>query len=951
MAEVGPVSQALEDELVGELRRRGTVVWLDKDASYSPFVDGLLARHRAGDFAVPVVAFRGSFLDVLFALEPHGSGLDNLPLLIHMPGHNEETIRKTPVLELYEPGFRFRKLLDTLVRDTARGRVAPDELERFLAGGGFTLADADSWLAQQVSTEREGLAARLEHVGPAVVLDGLINKNKLFSERVVTDANIEAIKAYLYRHTGIDDAWLVFFGADPKANVATNVASAFIGWLLTVEYVHDLTRKPHLAALQPLAALPSQLVAACRDLVTHLRTKHPDSYATLADDVELRLDEELHAIRPEDLGRVDTFRIEEARVLDAAIAALKAGAWAKARDWAAVRSGDASFWLQRDQARRWTWTLVGEAAELGALLSSRVRPLKNARTLEEGVQLYAEVAYVVDHAHRRFEQKRLALLEPMLPNFGDLQAVVGALRRLYRTWADDVATDFTRLCREDRFLPGTSFQQRALYDQVVHPLLDGSDKVAYFLIDAFRYEMATELVEELSGPGTVVDLKPRLAELPSITSVGMNVLVPVAKEGRLSLSGSFQGFRTGEFTVKKPEDRARAAGMRSVGKPALLLKLTEVCDADQSGLSKRVAQSKLVVVHSREIDDAGEANVGLATFETTLRQLRAAWHRLQSVGIKQFVFTADHGFLLLDETVETKPYGKKTDPHRRYVLAAEPRAESGTVTVSLSSLGYDGLEGHLLFREDTAVFATGDGGATFVHGGNSPQERIIPVLTVTRKRAETTSLSAYLVQAEALGDILGLRRLRLRVAHAPMPQGSLGFVASANVGVGLRVPDRPDINTVVKDVGGGAQLRGSKLQIPVRDEWTEVVFALEGARDERVRVEVFHPEGIERVTPCTLDAWFGVDGTSTARSAGASAAAPSTLDWQAAFTDEGALKVFVHLEKHGSITESEMTHVLGSPRAFRRFSVDFEAHAAKVPFRVRIETGEAGKRYVREGDR
>ena len=113
----GLVAGALEQELLGELRRRGTVVWLDTTGVYTPYVDSLLSRSREGKFPFPVVAFRGSFLETLLALEPYGSGLDNAPLLIHMPGFTEESIRKTPVLELYEPGFRFRKKLDSLVRE------------------------------------------------------------------------------------------------------------------------------------------------------------------------------------------------------------------------------------------------------------------------------------------------------------------------------------------------------------------------------------------------------------------------------------------------------------------------------------------------------------------------------------------------------------------------------------------------------------------------------------------------------------------------------------------------------------------------------------------------------------------------------------------------------------------------------------------------------------------
>lgn len=103
----GHVSATLEQEVLGELRRQGIVVWLDKDASYTRFVDGLVERHALREFPVPVVGFRGSFLELLLRLEPYGSGLDRQPLLIHMPGFNEESIRKTPVLVCTSRAFAF----------------------------------------------------------------------------------------------------------------------------------------------------------------------------------------------------------------------------------------------------------------------------------------------------------------------------------------------------------------------------------------------------------------------------------------------------------------------------------------------------------------------------------------------------------------------------------------------------------------------------------------------------------------------------------------------------------------------------------------------------------------------------------------------------------------------------------------------------------------------------
>src|SRR6185503_11910862 len=119
----------------------------------------------------------------------------------------------------------------------------------------------------------------------------------------------------------------------------------------------------------------------------------------------------------------------------------------------------------------------------------------------------------------------------------------------------------------------------------------------------------------------------------------------------------------------------------------------------------------------------------------------------------------DHGFLLQDDTTQVHPFGTKREPSRRHVLDTQPRQGPGLVNVSVTSLGYEGITGYILFRDDTAVFDTGKSGATFVHGGNSPQERIIPVLTVTQKRPESAGLAEYMVEVEALKDVIGLHRI------------------------------------------------------------------------------------------------------------------------------------------------------------------------------------------------
>ncbi len=54
------------------------------------------------------------------------------------------------------------------------------------------------------------------------------------------------------------------------------------------------------------------------------------------------------------------------------------------------------------------------------------------------------------------------------------------------------------------------------------------EKVAYFVVDALRFEMAAGLKEFFDAmPGTSTILKPRLTDLLSVTPVGMNALARV----------------------------------------------------------------------------------------------------------------------------------------------------------------------------------------------------------------------------------------------------------------------------------------------------------------------------------------------------------------------------------------------------------------------------------------
>ena len=946
----GPVSATLEAELRNQVRQHGIVIWLDMGGHYSGFAGRLAAARAAGELPYEVEPFRGSFLDLMLRLERTASGREMPRLVVHLPDFNEESVRSTPLLALYLAGKRFRKALATLVTETAAGHVRPEQIAAFTAQDGLTLEGADAWLSGLQSEPAGGLAAQLRPMRLSSVLDDLLD-GRFFLAQVQSAEGATALWSYLGAKTGITERWRTQV-LPPGGDQAADVAFGVTAWALAVEYVHDLKRSPVDAKLQPLAALPPGVVDECRRLAAHLRERHPAFYQRTADETESILAEEVEAARAEDLGRIDTFRFEEEKVLAAALGALQESAWDPAARWASARLDGDSFWLRQDPSRRSAWQLVSGAARLGLAIGRAGPRLGAKHGLDSAVGRYADVGAAVDQAHRHLEQHRLTLLYPQIPSFETLRTRLDEAREAWRRWADEWSRDFSALCRAEGFLPPDGLQQRTLFDQVVRPLAQ-EDTTAFFLVDAFRYEMAEELYRTLAEtPATTASLRARLAELPTVTAVGMNVLPPVSVGGvlRPAFNGdAIQGFSTGEFRVTDPESRQKAMHDRVGGATCPWMKLEDVVSRDSSSLRRSIAQARLVVVHSHEIDAAGEKGVGPAVFDLVMQKLRAAWRLLREAGVKRFVFTADHGFLLLDARAgRVQAHGRKIDPHRRHVFSPIAADHSGEVRVALTELGYDGAPGHLMFPETTAVFDTGRRAAGFVHGGNSLQERVIPVVSVVHRAAAGGWTTRYRVIAEAREAVAGMHCLGVTVATITQQELDLG--GAREIELALRIPEPGDVQVELCQTRGGARIRAGALVARVGEPF-ELFFRLTGATERRVPVELYHPSAVADVEAGIVDTRFPVSivGRGGEVLIEAEQTPPDACDWLMQLPDGGVRRVFEHLASFGVVTESEAAGMLGGQRGLRRFSSEFETLAGKAPFAVRIDVVAGVKRYVREG--
>lgn len=954
-----PVSEVLDAEVRKWMRRHGVVFWLDIDGHYSDFVEQLIEQREAGELPFEIHTFRGSYLELMLAIESCAAGTEKTQLLVHLPGFNEETISSAPLYELYAAGSRQRKALPTLVTEAASGQVRPDQIAAYLESDHVTLAGADVWLAETVSSEGDAFSHQLGMLKLPALLDDLLNGEDV-ARRAGSEEGRAAIQARLATLTGLPESWTNECLAGSRLSpVGETLAFAAASWALCVEYVHDLKRPPAGETLQGIRDLPAGVVEACSELAEHLRThsqdKFQDFYRRTADDTEQRLGEEYDVAQAADLGKIDTFRFEEDRVLDAALEAIESADWAPALEWAEARTGDRSFWLRSQEGRRATWQLIGQAARLGTCIKQAGPSLGKVVSLEAAITRYVAAGAAVDQAHRHLEQRREALLYSQVAGFERLRPALDQMRSRWRTWADAWASEFSELCRRDGFLPPVELQQRTLFDDVVKPLVNDHEITVLFLVDALRYELAEELHSTFAGTtATTMHLEARLAELPTITSIGMNVLAPVADNGQLKLelegSSHFAGFSTGRFRVHDPKSRKRAMHDRVGGDACPWLSLSDVLSRTPASLKKSIARARLVIVHSMEIDEAGEKGAGPAVFDTALQKLKTAWQLMREAGARRFVVTADHGFLLLDDAADKmQHHGRKIDPHRRHVIWPDAKDRAGEVRVPLKELGYETEDLQIIFPATTAIFDTGRHAARFVHGGNSLQERVIPVLTMVHRSAAGGSTLQYVINASRHEGVGGMHCIGGEVAIGK--QQALDFGGAREIALTVRVPDHPEVQIELCETRKGAKLTAGTVMARVGEPF-ELFFRLTGPDDARVTAELLQAGSEADVVSCVVRDRFTVSASGKANVPDTEKEPdpkPASRQWLQELPEGGVRELFDHLATHGIVTETEAAKFLGSPRAVRRFSTSVDEYSKRVPFTIRVDTVSGVKRYVREG--
>jgi uncharacterized protein (TIGR02687 family) len=302
--------------------------------------------------------------------------------------------------------------------------------------------------------------------------------------------------------------------------------------------------------------------------------------------------------------------------------------------------------------------------------------------------------------------------------------------------------------------------QQHFYARHVAPAFAGGAKRVFVVIsDAFRFEAAAELVDELNGRSRVkARLDAMLGVLPSYTALGMASLLPhkqLAYKGNASLDVTVDGQPAS--TLEQRSAILAAHGGVAIGRDALL----------EKGKDKGrefVKPHRVVYIYHDLIDMMGDKRgTETKTFEATAQAIKELSELVSYIvnnlnGSTVFV-TADHGFMYqesaLDEadrhTVEEGMPGV-LKPKKRYILGRGmwpmQNAWAGNTATTAGTDEGGGSVGFLVPKGAGRFHFVG--GARFVHGSAMPQEIVVPVIMV--KESETEKAKTRQVEVSLLGS-------------------------------------------------------------------------------------------------------------------------------------------------------------------------------------------------------
>ncbi len=402
-----------------------------------------------------------------------------------------------------------------------------------------------------------------------------------------------------------------------------------------------------------------------------------------------------------------------------------------------IREKRTSFWF--DEHRGYYQTLENGLLCRKAMMGADGIEFEE---YEEAVKSYMENWYQVDYYYRKFIFHYRSAMQNKV--FQNLYQQIN--NRYSNTYLLNLATAWQKIIDSKSWkLPYGLNRQRGFFARSVKPSLD-QQRTVVIISDGLRYEAAVELMERFRRENRFeASLDYGITEVPSYTQLGMAALLP---HSQLSIKNKSQQVLADDIPSLGVQGRGKILA-ESSGVSATAINAEEIMKMPSSTAGREfIKQYQLIYVYHNAIDKEGDDKTTehrvFDAVEEEISYLMNLCKALTNMNVSKMIITADHGFLYENEPLSNadfnleSPAGEEVwSVSRRFAIGKGLQNSNDCVHFTSDELQLKG-DFEVLIPKFMNRFRVKGAGSRYVHGGMSMQELLVPVLSIKKKREDTT---------------------------------------------------------------------------------------------------------------------------------------------------------------------------------------------------------------------
>lgn len=469
--------------------------------------------------------------------------------------------------------------------------------------------------------------------------------------------------------------------------------------------------------------------------------RHRDSFGQLSERIanDIDVESKLNKASIDAIVQDDLFRLTDQKIIFDLVSLITNESISAEKVFIYTKQRENKFWYPEMAS-------LYKALECAAEMITMVRQFASHKhaNLQAGVKDYTESLYQIDSSYRKFifyfrqsNQNRI------------LSQLAEKVEKVYANdWLLTCNNQWQQVINDTKPWPVKEKEsQRQFFSQHVTNYTTKNNRLFVIISDAFRYECGVELLKRIQAENRFeAAITPLIASLPSYTQLGMASLLPHKELGFQEGSDTvLVDGQSSAGTANRAKILSQQSGVRAT---AVLAEDFMKMNANTEG-REFVKQHDLIYIYHNRIDKVGDDKASeekvFEAVEEEFDFLINLLKKIANMNGNNMMITSDHGFIYQHQTLDESDFsesqhrGDVWKENRRFVIGKMLVNDAATLKYSAAELGLTGEVDVLIPRSINRLRVKG-AGSRFIHGGASLQEVVVPLLTISKLRQDTTKL-------------------------------------------------------------------------------------------------------------------------------------------------------------------------------------------------------------------